>query len=155
MSSFVCSDHTILAIVEGMRKYGLIARKKAESRDMCEALRFINEYQTCRRYADGHIKEWAVEQDHKPVTAAPREYTDGETIAAINCYLYQIGTGALHDPDFITLVAAVKLLREKIAEQNDTICHAVQWGSDMWRELDPVAGCYVDVNDKYGWDLAA
>ena len=37
MSSFVTSDYTVLAIVEGMRKYGLISKSKRESKDMlCE-----------------------------------------------------------------------------------------------------------------------
>lgn len=156
MSSFVCSDHTILAIVEGMRKYGLIAKKKAESRDMAESLRFINEYQTTKRYIkDGEAKKWMVECDHRPVSAAPRKFTDGEIIAAINCYLYQIDTSPLHDLDFITLIAAVKLLREKICEQNGAISHTVQWGSDVWEEFDEEAGHYIEVSEKYGWDLAA
>lgn len=158
MSSFVCSDHTILAIVEGMRKYGLIAKKKAESRDMAESLKLINEYQTTKRYMKpGTIKEWAIEQDHKPVTATPRKYTDGETLAAINCYLYQIDTAPLHDFDFITLVSAVKILREKILDAGraaGTMRAIEKDGSTCYQEKDAY-GDFIDVCDLYEWDLAA
>ena len=157
MSSYVCSDHTILAIVEGMRKYGMIPRKKADSRDMCESLRFINEVQTCTRYGTGHMRTWAVEQDHRPVREAPRKYTDGETLAAIACYLYQIDTAPLHDLDFITLVSAVKILREKIVEAGEaagTLRSETEDGCT--RYLERVEGdLFVDVTERYDWDLAA
>ena len=157
MSSFVCSDHTILAIVEGMRKYGLIARKKAESRDMAESLKLINEYQATKRYMKpGTMKQWAIEQDHRPVTATPRKYTDGETLAAISCYLYQLGTGSLHDLDFITLVSAMKILREKITDAGEaagTIRREIRDGGTVYLERTE-GGSFVDVTDRYGWDLA-
>lgn len=158
MSSFVCSDHTILAIVEGMRKYGLIAKKKAESRDMCDALRFINEYQTTKRYIhDGEMRRWMVECDHKPVTATPRKYSDGETLAAIRCYLYQIDTAPLHDFDFITLVSAVKMLQGKIigaGEAAGTLRRVERHGCTICQERGE-AGEWADITDRYGWDLAA
>lgn len=158
MSSFVCSDHTILAIVEGMRKYGMVAKKKAESRDMAEALRFINEYQTTKRYMKhGEARKWAIEVDHREVRATPRRYSDGEVLAAIECYLYQIDTAPLHDLDFITLIASVKLLKEKVIEAGKAaggLKEVTEYGAVSIYEL-----CEDDewheVTELHGWDLAA
>lgn len=158
MSSYVVSDHTILAIVEGMRRYGLIAKKKAESRDMAESLKLINEYQTTKRYMKpGAMKQWAIEQDHRPVTASPRKYTDGETLAATQCYLYQIEAAPLHDFDFITLVSAVKILRQKIIEAGEasgTLRAIERDGGTCYQEKDE-SGDFIDIYDLYEWDLAA
>lgn len=157
MSSFVCSDLTILAIVEGMRKYGMIAKKKAESRDMAESLRFINEYMTTKRYIKGgEAKRWMVECDHRPVTATPRKFTDGETVAAVNCYLYQISTGPMQDLDFITLVSAVKTLRNKVMEANEAtgaMRRVTRGGFTEYQELTDEYGTYRDVAEVNGWDL--
>lgn len=159
MSSFVCSDHTILAIVEGMRNHGMIAKKKAESRDMCEALRLLNEYQTCTRYGKRgeQVTRHMVERNHQPVTERPRKYSDGETIAAINCYLYQIDTEPLRDFDLITLVSAVKLLRDRIAEAGEaagTMRRVEKRGSTEYFEVSEY-GDLLNIYDIYDWDLAA
>lgn len=72
MSSFICSDYTILAIVDGMRRHGFIESKKREMMDMATSLRLINEYQTTKRYVkSGTTKRWMVECDHREVTATP------------------------------------------------------------------------------------
>ena len=154
MSSFVCSDHTILAIVEGMRKYGLVSRNRAESKDMCEALRLVNEYMTSKRYSRHEATgRYFIECNHREVTAIPRDYTDGETIAAIECYLYQVETGEAMDFDFITLVSAVKMLRDRITEANEGIREAEDMGHcRIWQERDEW-GKWHNVTSLYEWDL--
>lgn len=155
MSSFVCSDHTILAITQGMHRHRMIEAR--DRSDVAESLRFINEYQTTKRYArDGETKKWMVECDHRPVTAKARKYPDGEVLAAIGCYLYQIDTCSLHDFDFITMVASVKLLREKILESGtksgDLLVTNTPWGSSLKVKVE--GGEYIDILDLYDWDLA-
>lgn len=154
MSSFVCSDYTVLAIVEGMRKYGLIEKTKRDSHDMAEALRLVNEYMTSKRWNRHEATgKYFIEHNHMPVTATPRKFSDGETIAAIQCYLYQIDTGEAMEFDFITLVAAVKLLRERILESG-SVKFEHKFGAPYYYEKDE-AGNYFEVIELYGWDLAA
>ena len=86
MSSFVVSDHTVLAIVEGMRRYGLIEKENRPSKDMAEALRFMNEYMTSIRYnKNSAVGIHAIESNHEEVKSKSRPFCDGEILAACNC----------------------------------------------------------------------
>lgn len=158
MSSFICSDYTILAIVDGMRRHGFIESKKRDMMDMATSLRLINEYQTTKRYVkSGTTKRWMVECDHREVTATPRRFGDGEVLAAIACYLYQIDTEPLRDLDFTTIIAVVKMLRDRIiaeGEQAGTIKTDPVHGNRVAYEKQP-DGSFRDVLRIYGWDLAA
>lgn len=116
----VVSDHTILAIVQGMRAHRIINRGKAEARDMATALRLVNEYQ-----ASPQMPRAQVEFHHREVTAIPREYSNEETIWACMAYLRQCtGRGdtvadTTHRPldDFeITCIAAVEMLQQRATE---------------------------------------
>lgn len=151
MSSFVCSDYTVLAIVEGMRNHGIIEKTRRDSIDMAEALRVVNEHMTCKRWKlDQQLGKWALQQNHMPVTADVRPYGDGEVLAAIQCYLYQVETGEAMDFDFITIVAAVKMLREKILEGD-----GFRKGKDGYQEFvdDGYDGYWQNIAEVYEWDL--
>lgn len=143
MSSFVCSDYTVLAIVEGMRNHGIIEKTRRDSIDMAEALRVVNEHMTYRRWCVG-------DRNHTPVTADVRPYSDGEVLAAIQCYLYQVETGEAMDFDFITIVSAVKMLREKILEGD-----GFRKGKNGYQEFvdDGYGGYWQNIAEVYEWDL--
>lgn len=157
MSSFVTSDYTVLAIVEGMRKYKLISKSRREAKDMADALRVVNEYMTTKRYdRNSETGKWAIYMNHQEVTAVPREFTDAEILQACDCWVYQVDTGEPMDFDFITLVSAVKMLKETLIAANkkaETVKVKCYFGEYRYFFLDKESGEFVD-SRKVGWDLA-
>lgn len=157
MSSFVTSDYTVLAIVEGMRKYGLISKSKRESKDMADALRVVNEFMTTKRYdKSSETGKWALYMNHEEVTATPRAFTDAEVLQACDCWLYQVETGEAMSFDFITLVSAVKMLKDELIAANkeaNTVKVKCYFGKYRYFFLDEETGEFVD-SRKSGWDLA-
>lgn len=157
MSSFVVSDHTVLAIVEGMRRYGLIEKKNRPCKDMAEALRFMNEYMTACRYSkNSAVGLHAIESNHLEVTSKSRPFYDGEILAACNCWLYQVDTGDPMDFDFLTIFESVKLLRKKLISEckaNKTLKVRCYFGDYKYFFLDPDVKDFVDMYERYGWDL--
>lgn len=156
MSSFVTSDYTVLAIVEGMRKYGLISKSKRESKDMADALRVVNEFMTTKRYdKSSETGKWALYMNHEEVTAIPRAFTDAEVLQACDCWLYQVETGKAMSFDFITLVSAVKMLKDELVTANkqaNTLKVKCYFGEYRYFFLDKETGEFVD-SRKAGWDL--
>lgn len=156
MSSFVTSDYTVLAIVEGMRKYGLISKSKRESKDMADALRVVNEFMTTKRYdKSSETGKWALYMNHEEVTAIPRAFTDAEVLQACDCWLYQVETGEAMSFDFITLVSAVKMLKDELVAANkqaNTLKVKCHFGEYRYFFLDEETGEFVD-SRKVGWDL--
>lgn len=164
MSSYVTSDHTVLAIVEGMRKYKLIGKGRADAWAMTEALRFMNEHMTTKRYADhSQINDHALCCNHQPVTSLPREYDDGEMLAACRCWRYQVDcdTRKLQTQigdgdgfDFLTIFEAVKLLEKKIVsacKANGSLKVKCYFGE--YKYFFERGGEYVEMHELYGWDL--
>ena len=156
MSSFVTSDYTVLAIVEGMRKYGLISKSKRESKDMADALRVVNEFVSTKRYdKSSETGKWALYMNHEEVTAIPRAFTDAEVLQACGCWLYQVETGEAMSFDFITLVSAVKMLKDELVAANkqaNTLKVKCYFGEYRYFFLDEETGEFVD-SRKVGWDL--
>ena len=156
MSSFVTSDYTVLAIVEGMRKYGLISKSKRESKDMADALLVVNEFMTTKRYdKSSETGKWALYMNHEEVTAIPRAFTDAEVLQACDCWLYQVETGEAMSFDFITLVSAVKMLKDELVAANkqaNTLKVKCYFGEYRYFFLDEETGEFVD-SRKVGWDL--
>lgn len=156
MSSFVTSDYTVLAIVEGMRKYGLISKSKRESKDMVDALRVVNEFMSTKRYdKSSETGKWALYMNHEEVTATPRAFTDAEILQACDCWLYQVETGEAMSFDFITLVSAVKMLKDELVTANkqaNTLKVKCYFGEYRYFFLDKETGEFVD-SRKAGWDL--
>ena len=86
---------------------------------MADALRVVNEYMTTKRYdRNSETGKWAIYMSHQEVTAVPREFTDAEILQACDCWVYQVDTGEPMDFDFITLVSAVKMLKETLIAAN-------------------------------------
>lgn len=151
MSSFVTTDFTVLAIVEGMKRYGFIGRGKRDFQDMAEALRGINEEMTAERYSESI--------EHTPVDISlTRDFTDGEVWKSCRCWLYQIDTGEPMVFEAITLTAAVRMLAEAIIEENlknKTWKRKCYFGNYHYFELDTESETWGDIDDEVEWDLAA
>lgn len=156
MSSFIASDYTVLAIVEGMRKYGLISKSRRESKDMADALRVVNEFMTTKRYdKSSETGKWALYMNHEEVTAIPRAFTDAEVLQACDCWLYQVETGEAMSFDFITLVSAVKMLKDELVAANkqaNTLKVKCYFGDYRYFFLNKETGEFVDSREA-GWDL--
>lgn len=156
-TSFVTSDYTVLAIVEGMRKYGLVSKSKRDSEDMANALRVVNEFMSTKRYSkNSETGKWALYMNHMKVTATPRDFTDAEVLQACDCWLHQVDTGEAMSFDFITLVSAVKMLKDELITVNkeaNTVKVKCYFGEYRYFFLDEETGEFVD-SRKAGWDLA-
>ena len=156
-TSFVTSDYTVLAIVEGMRKYGIISKSRRESKDMADALRVVNEFMATKRYdRNSETGKWALYMSHEEVTAIPRAFTDAEVLQACDCWLYQVETGEAMSLDFITLVSAVKKLKDDLVEANkkaSTLKVKCYFGEYRYFFLNEETGEFVD-SRKAGWDLS-
>lgn len=135
---FVVSDQTILAIVQGMQRYGLLPETYDDEvevggkvvtrpvhmgtreaiRYTATALRVVNEYQvadtdTLFRGPDGRWVARVV--PHVGVDMRKRgNHTDAEVMQACNCWLGQVRCGKPMDLDFLTVTATVRLLRERV-----------------------------------------
>lgn len=177
MSSFVCGDHTILAIVQGMRAFGMISkRSKAEALDTAEALRVINEVRANPKWTKCEtLPEGASDEDkaalrssgysrlafflhlyHRPVEATVRDYCTGEILQACECWLYQVDTDAPSDFDYLTMIAAVKELKKKILAKGieDGNLKRVNRGFLGWKTYENQDGEWVDIAKAYAWDAA-
>ena len=85
MSVMIVSDHTDLAIAQGMASQGWI--DGPDVHDMAELLRLLNEVSYRVRYRDSLTEE---ETRHYPITTDARAYTDEEVYQCCRCFLYQI-----------------------------------------------------------------
>lgn len=160
MSSFVTSDYTVLAIVEGMRKHKLISKSKRESKDVADALRVMNEYMVNAKLTEHEVKgsaRWVTELQHKDVEAIPRKFTDGEMLAACESYIKQVDNGKQMIFDFITLLEAVEMLKQKViaAGKADKTIKAKCFFGNYKYYVDDGTGEFVEIHKLYGWDLEA
>ena len=99
--------------------------------------------------------KWALYMNHEEVTAIPRAFTDAEILQACDCWLYQVDTGEAMSFDFITLVSAVKMLKDELVAANkqaNTLKVKCYFGEYRYFFLDEETGEFVD-SRKVGWDL--
>lgn len=148
MSSFVCTDYTILAITKGMLDESLIDRQ--DTREVANALRVVNEFQTAGRHSEL--------MNHKPVNMRNiRKFTDEEIFQSCKCWLYQVDTDVSHQLDFTTLICSVKMLAEKIENRN---IRQGAWKHAHWFGMKKVLilsnnGEWNEISKTVDWDLAA
>lgn len=150
MSSFVTSDLTVLAIVQGMAAHGYTGTGAGDAEDMAEALRIINERSVDDLYHESSRHE-------KVNLNKSRDFTDAEIWTSCRCWLYQVETGRHFTFDEITIKSAVKMLANEIVRSGEA---DGTWKTDTilgqtiyyTRDCD---GNWVDAYDLAEWDLAA
>ena len=120
-NGFIVSDYSIMAIVKGLQEHGFIEPTGQDRRDAAEALRTVNEYQL----ADTNTVEPKTKGEkriskavaHKRVKrSCKRNFSQSEIVAACNCWLAQVENGKPTDFDFLTIIATVKMLVQRIVE---------------------------------------
>lgn len=150
MSSFVTSDHNIMSIVHEMHALGFIDDEDFGT--VCNALRIMNEEMTGSRY------EYRIE--HIPVNIeARREYTAEESYVSCLSWIYQVTTGQPMSGDQVTMLAAVKMLCDKIANFQ---IESGAWrtriarpgGEPIFEKLTDEYGTWMNVREIGSWDLA-
>lgn len=109
MSSYVVSDNTTHAIVQGLVKTDAIFKR--DRIIMTEAIRKINEKATAARYRES--------PRHRQITSKPRDYTDQEIYMSCDCWLYQIEEQWTPTIDELTIIAAVKLMKQEIYDLHE------------------------------------
>lgn len=148
MSSFVCSDHTVLAICEGMSRYGYI--NEDDIPEMADALRIINERMTAGRYCE--------DAGHAPVDCGTaRGYRDHEIRTSCQCWLYQCDGGPRMSLDEITVHASVRQLIKRIEAEN---IGSGKWQLRAYLGMPTLLAVGEDgflraVDDLSEWDLTA
>lgn len=108
------SNHTILAIVEGMRARGYFRKGQQGRKDGMElatALKLINEYMA---YPD--LGRYTVEATkHRAINEVPRaDYEPVEIMRACDNWLAQITESFKTDPDEEAIIYMVKDLRKRV-----------------------------------------
>lgn len=120
-NGFVVSDYSIMAMVKGLQDFGFIEPTGQDRRDAAEALRTVNEYQladtdTVQPKVKGE-KRIQTRIAHKRVKrSCKRNFSQSEIVAACNCWLAQVDNGKPTDFDFLTIIATIKMLVNRIVE---------------------------------------
>ena len=152
MSSYVTSDYTVLAIVQGMQKQKMIAYR--DRYFMAGALRTVNEEMTWKRWGE----TLPFQNEHAQVNwKLVRDFSDAEIWVSCRCWLYQVETGDPMSLDYITIVSSVKKLQKDLERKHlkdKTWKCKCYFGNWHFFEVDE-DGDAIDLLEIAEWDLAA
>lgn len=145
VSGVLVSNHTILAIVEGMRKLGYFRNGQQGRKDGLElatALKVINEYASYCQLP----KDLILTTKHKPISEIPRtDYEPVEIMRACDNWLTQIPETFITDADEEAIIYMVKYLRKQV------IADGIKAGSlkDRSKLFGKHSYYYLDTNGKW------
>ena len=157
MSTHITSDCTILAIVSGMRRYGMISYR--DRYFMAGALRAVNEEITWKVWQRDGVLFTGLDMEHRQVDwNLCREFTDEEIWQSCKCWLYQVSNNVGVSLDFVTIIGGVRQLKQTIERKHleDKSWKCKCWfGEWHFFNYDEEADSWNDIAKQIEWDLAA